>query len=78
MYQRQRNCKCNNMVFAGCADCPAMKNHDLLGDSQAQPCAACVRGTGLVRPVEFVKEGYQSLAGNIFAAVLKLDDDLMF
>ena len=78
MYQRQRNCKCNNMVFAGCADCPAMKNHDLLGDSQAQPCAACVGGTGLVRPVELVKEGCQSFAGNILAAVLKLNDDLMF
>ena len=66
------------MIFAGCADRSAVECDNLLGDSQSQPCAACVRGTGLVRPVEFVKEGYQSLAGNIFAAVLKLDDDLMF
>ena len=66
------------MVFAGCADRPAMKYHDLLGDSQSQPCAACVGGTGFVRPVELVKDGCQSLVGNILAAVLKLNDDLMF
>ena len=66
------------MIFAGCADRSAVECDNLLGDSQSQPCAACVGGTGLVRPVELVKEGCQSFAGNILAAVLKLNDDLMF